>query len=215
MPTRTAHPTVVGEALKNHAALSGGDADAPSSDLLVTLITKLCEDAMKQGKVSTKLISTWRKGTTANIQQLVDRQMHLLTPEIRMVLACQLLTRGVITNLSGLSHSSSSAHAMSGIGHHCNDQMLTTEQAAQMMGYSRTHVSMLVDNDQLPGSVKSQGNHRRIPRSAVETYMATHQPSAGEGDYRVAAQQAGMYNLSETAYVVESKPKRPKTTKTP
>jgi excisionase family DNA binding protein len=68
------------------------------------------------------------------------------------------------------------------------DAMLTTDEAAQMLGCSRTQVIMLVDNDQLPGAMKSAADRRRIPLFAVKDYMATHQLAKDTIGYQEAAQ---------------------------
>mgnify|MGYP000135480354 CR=1 FL=1 len=85
-----------------------------------------------------------------------------------------------------------------------SDPMLSTEDAAQMMGCSRPYVAMLIDQDQLPGATKTAGGHRKVPQSSVKAWIAAHKVG-GSADYRAAARDAGMYDVPETAYVRAAK----------
>ena len=40
--------------------------------------------------------------------------------------------------------------------------LIGTAQAAQMLGYSRPYVAMLIDQNQLKGATVSAGGHRRV-----------------------------------------------------
>lgn len=82
------------------------------------------------------------------------------------------------------------------------EEMLSTEQAAAMMKCSRPYVAMLVDRKRLPGSLKSQGGHRKIPLSSVQAWIRENPPRQDSNpDYKAAAADAGMYDVPEEAYV--------------
>ncbi len=85
-----------------------------------------------------------------------------------------------------------------------SDPMLSTEEAAKMMGCSRPYVAMLIDQDQLPGSTKTAGGHRKVPKSSVKAWIESHKVS-GSTDYRAAARAAGMYDIPERSYVKAAK----------
>jgi len=93
------------------------------------------------------------------------------------------------------------------------DRMLSTEEAAQMMGRSRPYVAMLIDSGKLLGAQTTAGGHRRVPESSVKAWMAlnpTDSETKKKSVYRQAGIQAGLYNLSEAAFVDRraSKPAR-------
>lgn len=81
--------------------------------------------------------------------------------------------------------------------------LLTTEQAAQLMGYSRPYVAMLIDANKLKGGSVSEGGHRRVPRSSVLAWIrkANKKNKADDANYRAAALEAGMYNIPEVQVV--------------
>ena len=83
-------------------------------------------------------------------------------------------------------------------------RMLTTEQAATLMGRSRPHVAMLIDAGKLAGATVTPKGHRRVPESSVRAWIEERDAqTAGTGvsDYRKAAREAGMYAIPESAYV--------------
>ena len=88
-------------------------------------------------------------------------------------------------------------------------KMLSTEQAAKLMGRSRPHVAMLIDAGKLAGATIMPKGHRRVPEASVRTWIQernAQSASAGDTDYRKAAREAGMYAIPESAYVqVEKK----------
>lgn len=87
-------------------------------------------------------------------------------------------------------------------------RMLTTEEAAQMMGRSRPYVAMLIDAGKLVGATKSPKGHRKVPESSVKSWMDDHPPmerSASHSDYRMAALEAGMYDIPEASYIESQK----------
>ena len=53
--------------------------------------------------------------------------------------------------------------------------LISTAQAAEMLGYSRPYVAMLIDQNKLKGATVSAGGHRRVPRAAVLDWRAKHQ----------------------------------------
>ena len=83
------------------------------------------------------------------------------------------------------------------------DPLLSTADAAKILGFSRTYVAMLIDNGKLPGAIVSDGGHRRVPQSAVLDYQAVKDAKKkGAGsDYREAGKAAGMYNIPEREYI--------------
>lgn len=94
-----------------------------------------------------------------------------------------------------------------------DEKMLTTAQAAEVLGYSRPHVSMLVDQGRLEGAVTSVGGHRRIPRASVMAYKKAH-ASGGSADYKQAARDAGIYDIPDEVYVRKLERKRQRKTAT-
>jgi len=91
------------------------------------------------------------------------------------------------------------------------DRMLSTEQAAQIIGRSRPYVAMLIDSGKLLGAQTTAGGHRRVPESSVKAWMAHNPPDSEatkKAHYRRAGIQTGLYNLPEAALVARkaSKP---------
>lgn len=81
--------------------------------------------------------------------------------------------------------------------------LLTTEQAAQLMGHSRPYVAMLINANKLKGGSVSEVGHRRVPRSCVLAWIkkANKKNKAGDTNYRAAALEAGMYDIAELQFV--------------
>jgi len=90
-----------------------------------------------------------------------------------------------------------------------NEEMLSTEEAAQLMDCSRPYVAMLIDADKLAGGVTSKGGHRKVPKSSVLQWIAAMKVGkevwAGDKDYRKAAADAGMYSIPDEVYVKAAK----------
>ncbi len=87
-------------------------------------------------------------------------------------------------------------------GRPAKEDMLSTEEAAQLMKCSRPYVAMLVDRKRLAGAVKTLGGHRKIPRGAVLAWIESNPPSTDvDADYKAAAREAGMYDIPEETYV--------------
>ena len=90
-----------------------------------------------------------------------------------------------------------------------NDDMLSTEQAAQLMGCSRPYVAMLIDANKLAGGMKSKGGHRKVPKSSVLQWIkntkAARENSADNESYRKAAADAGMYAIPDEDYLRAAK----------
>ena len=90
-------------------------------------------------------------------------------------------------------------------------KMLSTEQAARLMGCSRPYAAMLIDRNILAGGVTSAGGHRRVPeKSVLEWIEMQPKPGQRDTDYRAAARKAGMYAIPEKAYVETMKARRKK-----
>lgn len=77
------------------------------------------------------------------------------------------------------------------------DDLISTAQAAELMGYSRPYVAMLIDQNKLEGATVSAGGHRRVPRASVMDWTAKHQVSAKAHDLRTAGHKAGAYKSPE------------------
>jgi excisionase family DNA binding protein len=75
--------------------------------------------------------------------------------------------------------------------------MLTTQEAAALMGCSRPHVAMLIDTGCLDGAVRTPKGHRRVPLASVQQWLLEH-PTVppGTDTYRQAGQEAGIYAVS-------------------
>ncbi|MPQ58140.1 excisionase family DNA-binding protein [Duganella sp. FT27W] len=86
-----------------------------------------------------------------------------------------------------------------------NVEMLSTEQAAQLMGCSRPYVAMLIDADKLAGGVTSKGGHRKVPKSSVLQWIADKSAATIDKDYRKAAADSGMYAIPDAEYVKAAK----------
>ena len=93
------------------------------------------------------------------------------------------------------------------------DTMLSTEQAAQLMGRSRPFVAMLIDSGKILGAQTTAGGHRRVPESSVKNWIAENKlnsVSTKSSDYRQAGVDMGMYSIPEAAFVT-SKASKPAT----
>lgn len=89
-------------------------------------------------------------------------------------------------------------------------EMLSTQEAAQLMGCSRPYVAMLIDAGTLEGSVTSKGGHRKVPKASVQRWIEQNRTTGdADKDYRKAATEAGMYKISEDKYCKASARKRP------
>lgn len=75
--------------------------------------------------------------------------------------------------------------------------MLTTEEAAKLMGRSRPWVAMIIDSGELPGAEVSRGGHRKVPKSSVLGWLERNKPSQGSSDYRKAGSDAGIYEADD------------------
>lgn len=87
------------------------------------------------------------------------------------------------------------ASAMSEVAGHTEADELTSEQAAKLLGVSRTHVNTLINSKALPAS-RTTGGHRRVPRAAVIAYKAQMKERQAKGlDQMVeASQKLGLYD---------------------
>jgi excisionase family DNA binding protein len=75
------------------------------------------------------------------------------------------------------------------------DSLLTTAEAASKLEVSRPYVSMLCDAGKLGEVVMTEGGHRRIRASAVESYLAARiRQSEGVPSAREAGVDAGLYD---------------------
>lgn len=82
-----------------------------------------------------------------------------------------------------------------------SDDLIGTAQAAELLGYSRPYVAMLIDQHKLKGATVSAGGHRRVPRAAVLDWKAKHQVTGKAADLRTEGQKAGAYKSPEADVV--------------
>jgi excisionase family DNA binding protein len=75
--------------------------------------------------------------------------------------------------------------------------LISTAQAAELLGYSRPYVAMLIDQNKLKGATVSAGGHRRVSRAAVLDWKARHQVTGKVTDLRAEGQKAGAYKSTE------------------
>ena len=81
------------------------------------------------------------------------------------------------------------------------NDLISPAQAAELLGYSRPYVAMLIDQNKLKGATVSSGGHRRVSRSAVLAWRDKHQ-AAGKttrkaSDLRASGQKLGAYKSAE------------------
>ena len=77
------------------------------------------------------------------------------------------------------------------------NDLISTAQAAELLGYSRPYVAMLIDQNKLKGATVSAGGHRRVSRAAVLDWKSKHQGTDKATDLRTEGQKAGAYNSTE------------------
>jgi excisionase family DNA binding protein len=114
------------------------------------------------------------------------------------------------------------AHPTSPTAENVADPWLSVNDAADILGVSRTYVAMLIDNGRLPDATISEDKQCRVSTSTVLKYLATRE-AAKKGkstDYRAAAREGGMYAISDADCVrmarrPDSGPFRPPTAKPP
>jgi excisionase family DNA binding protein len=79
--------------------------------------------------------------------------------------------------------------------------LISTAQAAELLGYSRPYVAMLIDQNKLKGATVSSGGHRRVSRAAVLDWKAKLQVTEKSADLRAAlrteGQKIGAYKSTE------------------
>lgn len=81
------------------------------------------------------------------------------------------------------------------------DDHISTAQAAEILGYSRPYVAMLIDQHKLKGATVSAGGHRRVSRAAVLAWREEHQVSGKKVDLRTTGQKLGAYKSTEADVV--------------
>src|SRR5665811_2439004 len=87
----------------------------------------------------------------------------------------------------------------------CNAHIYTWKDgalsAAELLGYSRPYVAMLIDQNKLKGATVSAGGHRRVSRAAVLEWKDKHQVSGKATDLRTEGQKIGAYKSTEADVV--------------
>ncbi len=71
-----------------------------------------------------------------------------------------------------------------------SDAELTTQQAADLLGLSRTYVVRLIDQGSMPAHMA--GTHRRLLASDVLAYRQRRAPSSAVGDLTEAGEELGL-----------------------
>jgi excisionase family DNA binding protein len=76
------------------------------------------------------------------------------------------------------------------------DEVVTSEKAAQLLHVSRTHVNSLVEAGKLGPVTLTEGGHRRISKAAVLHYKADskHRQARGLATMTEASQRLGLYD---------------------
>jgi excisionase family DNA binding protein len=77
-----------------------------------------------------------------------------------------------------------------------DEEMLTSEKAAQLLHVSRPHLAKLLDNGTIPGVAKTEKGHRRIAKGAILRYKAQMKERQAEGFATVAKMslELGLYD---------------------
>ena len=161
-----------------------------ASNTLVTMASRLAEKLEALGQPA-------KSGLIARaLHELLDGQ-DKSTKELRAAIQIHL---AIVSNGNAIDHMPADDKS---------EQMLSTQEAAQLMECSRPYVAMLIDAGKLAGAVTSKGGHRKVPKSSVLQWMeatnAAKAASAGDKDYRKAAMDAGMYAIPEEDYVKAAK----------
>ena len=166
-------------------------------DALLKLLTYLPqgEDVLKS-HVSAKARHSLARKVWALVEDVLSEIGAALTIPTP---ASHQLRLGLIEEMARLEReiggSATSVAAMPG----SEDRMVSTAEAAEILGYSRPHVAMLVDHGKLTGATVSAGGHRRIPLSTVWVYRDSQQ--GRDANYKEAARKSGMYDIPEATYL--------------
>ncbi|NGZ86258.1 helix-turn-helix domain-containing protein [Duganella aceris] len=83
--------------------------------------------------------------------------------------------------------------------------MLTTEAAAGLMQCSRSYLSMMIDNKKLANASRSAAGQWLVPESSVRAWIEERDAKATNADYHAAAEESGMYDIPETAFIKANK----------
>lgn len=161
--------------------------------------------ALKRSLLATDTLAEMASSLAAKLESLgqpaksglIARALHELldgqdksTKELRTAIQIHLV---IASNANVAGHTAADGE---------NEVMLSTEEAAKLIGCSRPYVAMLIDADKLAGGVTSKGGHRKVPMSSVLQWIeAAKRASAADQDYRRAAVDAGMYAIPEAEYV--------------
>ena len=76
------------------------------------------------------------------------------------------------------------------------DEYVSVEDAAALLGVSRPSAAMLADAGRLGTVQRTDAGHRRVARTAVLEFLAESiRAREAGGDYHEAAWKAGLYDL--------------------
>lgn len=87
-----------------------------------------------------------------------------------------------------------------------SDELLSPEQAAELLFVSPAHVNKLIDAGELRGAIRIEGGLRRVPKTSVLNYRTESKARQARGIARMteASQRLGLYEAD-----IEGIPKPP------
>lgn len=135
--------------------------------------------------------STGTKRLSAAATRKISQALHHSLEENSLDGRCiRLLLLKYLVDVEARSCSPNSNTTQSGA-----DALISTTEAAKILGYSRPYVVMLLDQQQLPVATISSGGHRRVSRAAVMEWK--RQQSVGATSLRTSDHAADFYATSE------------------
>lgn len=149
---------------------------------LVAAIGSALTDRADEGRASPGMLS-------AQVARALHQVLEASTPESRSVRL--MLIRHLVD-----VESQTAGMVLPKMNEATND-LLSTAQAAEILGYSRPYIAMLIDQHKLQGATVSAGGHRRVPRAAVLAWQREHQSTSKAVDSRTEGQKIGVYASTE------------------
>jgi excisionase family DNA binding protein len=156
-------------------------------------VTKAAKKTADPGVLGNASVDELQAHITVLVAKVLGRSLSSPTAEgkaLRMALIAKLASDeigGTQTNVVGAKPAGAA-----------NDALLTTAEAAAKLEVSRPYVSMLCDAGKLGEIVMTEGGHRRIRSSAVNTYLAARtKPHQRAKSPREAGVEAGLYDYPE------------------
>lgn len=157
----------------------------------------------RRGELSQDVVTSIAEGLVQRVPELAAEATENIARALRELLAGEdELSRGLRTKMQHYL-----IEVAESLGRPAAQTMLSTAAAAELMQCSRPYVAMLIDHKKLTGATVTAGGHRRVPESSVREWIAQQTTEAGQDDYRHAAEQGGMYDIPETAFI-ETEPRQ-------